>query len=117
MTWHEIVNDVVGGAPVTVTFCPLCNSAITFARRLDGVVYDFGTSGKLRNSDLIMWARQTESWWQQFTGEAIVGELTGKKLTFLPSAIISWEDFKSFHPSCSRERPTGACCPKSGSPQ
>jgi hypothetical protein len=98
MTWHEIVNDVVGGAPVTVTFCPLCNSAITFARRLDGVVYDFGTSGKLRNSDLIMWARQTESWWQQFTGEAIVGELTGKKLTFLPSAIISWEDFKSFHP-------------------
>ena len=98
MTWHEIVNDVVGGVPVAVTFCPLCNSAITFDRRLDGVVYDFGTSGKLRNSDLVMWDRQTESWWQQFTGEAIVGELTGKKLTFLSSTIISWEDFKSFHP-------------------
>ena len=69
MTWHEIVNDEVGGTPVSVTFCPLCNSAITFDRRLDGVVYDFGTSGNLRNSNLVMWDRQTESWWQQFTGK------------------------------------------------
>ena len=98
LIWHEIVNDVVGGMPVAVTFCPLCNSAIVFDRRLDGVVYDFGTSGKLRNSDLIMWDRQTESWWQQFTGEAIVGELTGKKLTFIPASIISWEDFKAANP-------------------
>ena len=98
MTWHEIVNDEVGGTPVSVTFCPLCNSAITFDRRLDGVVYDFGTSGNLRNSDLVMWDRQTESWWQQFTGEAIVGELTGSLLTFLPSTIVSWADFKGFHP-------------------
>ena len=66
LTWHEIVNDVVGGVPVAVTFCPLCNAAITFDRTLDGVVHDFGTSGRLRNSDLIMWDRQTESWWQQF---------------------------------------------------
>ena len=99
MTWHEIVNDEVGGTPVSVTFCPLCNSAITFDRRLDGVVYDFGTSGNLRNSDLVMWDRQTESWWQQFTGEAIVGELTGSLLTFLPSTIVSWADFKGFHPA------------------
>ncbi len=98
LTWHEIVNDVVGDVPVTVTFCPLCNSAIVFDRRLDGVVYDFGTSGKLRNSDLIMWDRQTESWWQQFTGEAIVGSLTGKKLQFLTATIISWEDFKVSKP-------------------
>ena len=98
LIWHEIVNDEVGGVPVSVTFCPLCNSAITFDRRLDGVVYDFGTSGNLRNSDLIMWDRQTESWWQQLTGEGIVGELTGKRLTFLPSAIVSWEDFKAAHP-------------------
>ena len=98
MTWHEIVNDQVGGTPVSVTFCPLCNSAITFDRRLDGKVYDFGTSGNLRNSDLVMWDRQTQSWWQQFTGEAIVGELTGSRLTFLPSVIVSWEDFKTFHP-------------------
>ena len=95
MIWHEIVNDVVGDVPVTVTFCPLCNSAIVFDRRLDGVTYDFGTSGNLRSSDLVMWDRQTESWWQQLTGEAIVGELTGKVLTFLPAPIVSWEDFKA----------------------
>ena len=77
LTWHEIVNDEVGGLPVSVTYCPLCNSAVAFDRRLDGVVYDFGTSGNLRNSDLVMWDRQTESWWQQLTGEAIVGELAG----------------------------------------
>ena len=65
LTWHEIVNDFLGEVPVTVTFCPLCNSALVFDRRLDGSVYDFGVSGKLRNSDLIMWDRQTESWWQQ----------------------------------------------------
>ena len=98
LTWHEIVNDVVGGVPVIVTFCPLCNSAIAFERTLDGVVHTFGVSGKLRHSDLIMWDRQTETWWQQITGEAIVGELAGKKLTFLPAPIISWEDFKEANP-------------------
>ena len=89
LTWHEIVSDVVGGVPVAVTFCPLCNAAIVFDARLDGVTYDFGTTGKLRNSDLIMYDRQTESWWQQFPGEAIIGELASKKLTFLPAFIIS----------------------------
>ena len=98
LIWHEIVNDVVGGVPVTVTFCPLCNSAIVFDRTLGGVTYDFGISGNLRNSDLIMYDRQTESWWQQFTGEAIVGTLTGEKLKFLPASIISWEDFKAANP-------------------
>ena len=98
LTWHEIVNDEVAGVPVAVTFCPLCNSAVVFDRRLDGVVYDFGVSGKLRNSDLIMWDRQTESWWQQLTGDAIVGELTGKRLTFLPAPMISWSDFKAANP-------------------
>ena len=98
LTWHEIVNDVVGGVPVAVTFCPLCNAALVFDRRLAGVIHDFGTSGKLRNSDLIMWDRQTESWWQQFTGEGIVGELAGKMLTSLPSQVISWEDFKAANP-------------------
>jgi len=75
LIWHEIVNDVVGGLPITVTYCPLCNSAIVFDRRLDGQVLDFGTTGKLRKSDLVMYDRQTESWWQQFLGEAIVGEM------------------------------------------
>lgn len=98
MMWHEIVNDVVGGVPVAATFCPLCNSAIVFDRRLDGVVHDFGTSGKLRNSDLIMWDRQTETWWQQFTGEGIVGELAGKRLRMLSASLIAYRDFKKAYP-------------------
>ena len=98
LIWHEVVNDVVGGEPVVITFCPLCNSALAFERTLDGVVHDFGVSGNLRASDLIMWDRQTETWWQQLTGEGIVGTLAGKKLTFLPAPIISWADFKAAHP-------------------
>jgi hypothetical protein len=89
LIWHEIVNDEVGGIPVMVTFCPLCNTAIAFDRRVAGRVLDFGTTGNLRHSDLIMWDRQTESWWQQMTGEAIVGELTGMRLTLLPATIVS----------------------------
>jgi hypothetical protein len=99
LIWHEIVNDEVGGDPVVVTFCPLCNTALVFLRpTIDGEVLTFGTSGNLRYSDLVMWDRQTESWWQQFSGDAIVGDLTGTKLDSLPAAIISWEDFKSKHP-------------------
>jgi hypothetical protein len=98
MTWHEIVNDTVGDEPVTVTFCPLCNSAITFKRTLNGTVYDFGVSGNLRNSDLIMWDRQTESWWQQLTGEAIVGELVGEQLEFVPTQLVSWANVKTNFP-------------------
>lgn len=94
LMWHEIVNDEVGGVPVTVTFCPLCNIAIVFDRRIGDVVYDFGTSGNLRKSDLVIWDRQTESWWQQITGEAIVGELTGMKLTTIPAPMVSWSNFK-----------------------
>ncbi len=75
LTWHEIVNDTIGGQPVAVTFCPLCNTALAFAAEVDGLVLDFGVSGFLRNSDLIMYDRQTETWWQQVTGEGIVGSL------------------------------------------
>lgn len=98
LTWHEIVNDVVGDVPVAVTFCPLCNSAITFDRRLNGEVYEFGTSGLLRNSDLVMYDRTTESLWQQFTGEGIVGDLAGERLTFLASSIVSFADFQAAYP-------------------
>ena len=99
LIWHEIVNDMVAGEPVAVTFCPLCNATIAFRRTLDdGQVLDFGTSGNLRNSDLVMYDRQTFSWWQQFTGEAIVGDLTGTMLDILPSQIIAWSDFKASHP-------------------
>jgi hypothetical protein len=84
--------------PVTVTFCPLCNTAIAFDRRLEGAVYDFGVTGNLRHSDLIMWDRQTESWWQQATGECIVGALAGRRLTVLPAAIVSWREFRATWP-------------------
>ena len=96
--WHEIVNDAVGGVPVVVTFCPLCNTAIAFERTVSGRVLDFGTTGRLRYSNLIMYDRQTESWWQQATGEAIAGELTGTQLVFRPAPIISWADFKAAQP-------------------
>lgn len=98
LMWHEIVNDDIWGLPVAVTFCPLCNSGITFDRRVGGQVLSFGVSGKLRNSDMIMYDRQTESWWQQAVGEAIVGELTGTELQTLPSWMESWEDFKARNP-------------------
>ena len=98
LTWHEIANDTVGGVPVSVTFCPLCNSAVAFDRRIGGAVLDFGVSGNLRNSDLVMWDRQTESWWQQLTGEGIVGAYAGYRLMFVPAQIVSWGDFKAAFP-------------------
>ena len=98
ITWHEIVNDTVGGEPVVVTFCPLCNSAIVFERRIDGEEVEFGVSGLLRNSDLIMYDRTDESLWQQFTGEGIVGNHSGKQLAFLPSGLVSFADFKNAFP-------------------
>jgi hypothetical protein len=98
LIWHEIVNDMVGGRPLAVTYCPLCNSALVFDRTLDGQVLEFGTTGKLRNSDLVMYDRQTESWWQQFTGEAIVGALTGKALKLVPSRLESYGRFRGRHP-------------------
>ena len=98
LTWHEIVNDRLGDLPVTVTFCPLCNTAIAFDRRFDGRVLDFGTTGRLYYSNLIMYDRQTETWWQQATGEAIAGVYAGSRLRFVPLAMISWEDFKAAFP-------------------
>jgi len=98
LIWHEIVNDTVGGMPVAVTYCPLCNSAVVFDRRVAGQVLDFGTTGKLRNSDLVMYDRQTESWWQQFTGEAIVGAFTGTELKMIPARLEWFAEFKARHP-------------------
>ncbi len=93
LTWHEIVNDTIGGMPVAVTYCPLCNAAIVFERRVDGEPTTFGTTGKLRNSDLIMYDRKTESWWQQFTGEAIVGSQVGSALKMVPARVVSFSAF------------------------
>jgi Protein of unknown function (DUF3179) len=99
LMWHEIVNDVVGGRPVAVTYCPLCNTALAFDRRLDGTLLDFGTTGRLRYSDLVMYDRQTESWWQQATGEGIVGKLAGRKLELVNAPLVNWKTFKASHPN------------------
>jgi thiol-disulfide isomerase/thioredoxin len=98
LMWHEIANDTLGDTPIAVTFCPLCNTAIVFDRRIDGQATSFGTTGRLRFSNLVMYDRRTETWWQQATGEAVAGEHTGKQLEFLPAAIISWDAFKEAHP-------------------
>ncbi|ETA49220.2 hypothetical protein P279_25890 [Rhodobacteraceae bacterium PD-2] len=98
LTWHEIVNDQIGPVPVAVTFCPLCNSALTFDRRVGGRVLPFGVSGKRRNSDMIMYDRETQSWWQQAIGTGIVGEMTGTELDLLPSWMESWAAFSARHP-------------------
>ena len=98
LIWHEIVNDTVGGVPVAITFCPLCNTAIAFHRQVRDQVVTFGTTGKLRFSDLVMYDRQTESWWQQATGQAIVGSLTGTQLVALPAQTISWAMFRGAFP-------------------
>lgn len=98
LMWHEIANDSISGVPIAVTFCPLCNSSIVFDRRVDGEVLDFGVSGMLRNSDLIMYDRQTESWWQQFTGEGIVGDYTGTLLDFIPSQVVGFSQFAERFP-------------------
>lgn len=98
LTWHEIVNDSVGGVPVAVTFCPLCNSAMVFDRRTSRGTLSFGVSGKLRNSDMVMYDRETESWWQQVQGKAIVGDLTGMQLRQMPSWTESFAQFKARNP-------------------
>ena len=102
LMYHEIVNDNLGDLPILATYCPLCNAAIVFDRRLtfNGKDYllDFGVSGMLRKSDLVMWDRQTESWWQQLMGEALVGKLAGAELSFINSQIISLNEFSETYP-------------------
>ncbi len=98
MTWHEIVNDTVDGVPVSVSYCPLCNSAVAYDRRLGERLLEFGTSGQLYLSALVMYDRQTESLWSHFTGEAVAGALAGSRLRTYPVATVSWADFRAAHP-------------------
>ncbi|MDQ7027652.1 MAG: DUF3179 domain-containing protein [Anaerolineae bacterium] len=95
---HEIANDVVGGVPVAITYCPLCNSSIVYERTVNDEIYDFAVSGLLRNSDLVMFDRQTETWWQQFTGEGIVGDHAGVLLGIIPSRVIGFGQFAERYP-------------------
>ncbi len=98
MMFHEIVNDTVGGVPVAVTYCPLCNAAIVFERTVNGKRLSFGTTGMLRKSDMVMYDRLTDSWWQQFVGLAIVGRMTGTKLIQVPARLESFKHFLDRHP-------------------
>ncbi len=98
LVWHEIVNDTVGDVPVAVTYCPLCNSAVGYDRRVGDRVLEFGTSGLLWNSALIMYDRQTETLWSHFTGEGVVGILTGTELETFPVATVAWGTWRAAHP-------------------
>jgi len=117
LIFHEIVNDNLAGIPVSVTFCPLCNASIVFERRVGDTTLNFGTTGKLRKSDMIMYDRQSESWWQQFTGIGIVGKYTGTELTQLASSIVAFKDFRRRFPSAQvLSRNTGFSRPYGNNP-
>jgi len=98
MVWHEIINDSIADDPVLITYCPLCGSGIAFERKIDGEEVEFGVSGKLYNSNLVMYDRKTNSYWTQVDGLAIVGELSGTKLKLLPIDTVIWRDWKKEHP-------------------
>ena len=98
LVWHEIVNDTIGDTPVSVTYCPLCYTNQVFERIVNGEKVEFGTSGKLYNSNLLMYDRLTESYWSQALGLAVKGELTGYQLNLIPFDVITWGDWKTLHP-------------------
>jgi len=98
MVWHEIVNDKLGDASVAVTYCPLCFTNQVFERKINGIETEFGTSGKLYNSNLVMYDRNTDSQWSQALGKAITGDLTGYELKRIPFDVVRWSDWKSLYP-------------------
>lgn len=98
LTMHEISNDTLSGIPILPTYCPLCNASIVYDRRFQDQVLTFEVSGMLRNSDMVMADRQSESWWQQLSGEALMGKYAGKELKVIPSQVISLEDFFERYP-------------------
>jgi len=117
LIWHELVNDQVGDRPVLVSYCPLCYSALVFDRRVRGDVLTFGVSGMLRGSDMVMFDRQTESLWQQITGEALVGALTSHRLSIVPSQTVPFETYaKQFPGGKVLSRETGHRRPYGRSP-
>lgn len=95
---HEIVNDDLAGRPIAVTYCPLCRSGLVFSRRAAGTELEFGVSGQLHNANLVMYDRQTETYWSQVEGEAVVGPLVPERLEPLPSSITTWRQWREAHP-------------------
>lgn len=98
IVWHEIVNDTVSGQPIAVTYCPLCGTAMVFSRKVDGRTLDFGVSGILYQSDVLMYDRQTESLWSQLAMSAVSGLLVKTKLEWLPSEQLTWAAWKTKYP-------------------
>ena len=98
LIWHELVNDTVGGVPVSVAYCPLCNSVTVYEREIDGRVLDFGVSGLLYNSSLVMYDRQTETLWSHFTGQPLHGALVDSELVSLPATIVGFDTWRREHP-------------------
>jgi hypothetical protein len=98
LTRHEIVNDTLGDVPIAVTYCPLCNTAATYDRRVGDQVLRLGVSGLLRNSDMVIWDTATTSLWQQITGEAIVGSFAGTRLERISTGIVSLGEVRGNFP-------------------
>lgn len=118
LVWHEIVNDVVGDNPIAITYCPLCFTNQVFSRTLsDGSTVEFGTSGKLYNSNLVMYDRKSNSLWSQGLGEGIVGEYAGTKLKKIPFDIAYWKEWKKLYPGSKvLSRDTGSVRPYGADP-
>jgi hypothetical protein len=96
---HEIVNDQFGDDPVLVSYCPLCGSGLAYVRELDGQTVEFGVSGLLHNSDLIMYDRDSQSLWQQITGRSIGGPRRGEVLQAVPLTMSVWSDWQPLNPA------------------
>jgi len=117
LVWHEIVNDRIAVDPVLITYCPLCGSGIAYSRSIDGEAVTFGTTGKLYNSNLVMYDRKTNTYWSQIDGRAIYGKLTGEKLKPLPVDTVIWGNWKKYHKKFSvLDRKTGYSRPYGNDP-
>ncbi len=98
LNWHELVNDRIGSQAVVISYCPLCGTALVFNAIVQGQTLQFGVSGLLYNSDLLLYDRQQQSLWSQITGEAISGPFIGQRLQLLPAVLTSWQRWRSEHP-------------------
>ena len=98
LSYHEIVNDVVGGEPLAITWCPLCASAVVYDRRVGGRTLEFGVSGFLYRSNLMLFDRKTGSLWSQLLGGAVTGRMRGAKLRGLPFVQQTWAAWREEHP-------------------
>jgi hypothetical protein len=99
LNWHEIVNDRIAGEPLVVTYCPLCGTGIAYLATTDDQVLDFGVSGLLYNSDMLLYDRQTQSLWSQIRRQAISGPMKGTKLQPVPVMHTQWADWKQRYPA------------------